>query len=182
MRARARQLRAFSLVELVIVVVIIGIISAIAIPRFSQSGENAFAAAMLKDWRELQSAAERFSAEHAGLGIGQEYGGGGASASGDVVSRLASSSDFDGKPNANGLYGPYIHNFPKNRENNLATLRVDGAAPGAGTHGWRLDSSTGVFVPDTADGIIIIHNLGTKLDAVVDLGSLSGGSGKFTLD
>ncbi len=181
MRAASPTRRAFSLVELVIVVVIIGIISAIAIPRLSQSSDGAFAAAMLKDWRELQSAAERFSAEHAGLGIGKTSVGG-VDTAGDVVLRLTDFSDLDGDPNASGMYGPYLDRFPKNRENGLNTLRVDGADPGAGTHGWRLDSATGVFVPDTEDGIIIIHNLGTKLDAIVDLDGLGGGSGKFILD
>lgn len=180
MRARPPQRAAFSLVELVIVVVIIGIISAIAVPRFSQSGEGAFAAAMLTDWRELQSAAERFSAEHAGLGIGREYGGGVAAAA-DVVLRITSNTDIDGKPSAGGLYGPYLYKFPTNRENRLNTLRVNGAPPGAGTHGWRLDAATGIFVPDTAKGIIVIHNDGKDLGDVVDIGSLDVGGGKALL-
>ncbi|MEZ6241589.1 MAG: prepilin-type N-terminal cleavage/methylation domain-containing protein [Phycisphaerales bacterium] len=180
MRRRKLQRSAFSLIELVIVVVIIGIISAIAIPRFSQSSNTAFAAAMLTDWRELQSAGERFSAEHAGLAIGRKDTGGKANAA-TVIARLASTSDLDGTPNASGLYGPYLSKFPTNRENNLATLRVDGAAPGAGTHGWRLDSATGLFVPDTAKGIIVIHNNAKNLDGIVDVDSLDVGGGKAFL-
>jgi type IV pilus assembly protein PilA len=55
--------KGFTLIELLIVVVIIGILAAIAIPRFSQTRERAFVSAMQSDLRNLQTIQEQFYAE-----------------------------------------------------------------------------------------------------------------------
>ncbi len=150
---------AFSLIELVIVVAIIAVIGAIAIPRMSASSENAYAAAMLKDWRELQNSGELFKAEHGGIGIGVDDRSNPITAS-LVVKRLVSTTTDDGSASLSGTYGPYLSKIPTNRDNGMRSIRVDGALPGAGTHGWRLDSSTGVFAPDTLEGINAVESLG----------------------
>ncbi len=153
-------------------VAILAIIGAIAIPRVASSAANASEAAMLKDWRSLQSAAELFAAEHSGLGIGLRKSGAAATAA-VVVDRLTRTTNGAGVYNANGKFGPYLDKIPSNRENQKNTIRVDGADAGAGTHGWRLDSASSVFAPDTANGIDIVKRLsGSKLDlgGVADLG------------
>lgn len=48
----------FTLIELLIVVVIIGILAAIAIPKFGATREKAYVSAMKSDLRNLQSAEE----------------------------------------------------------------------------------------------------------------------------
>jgi prepilin-type N-terminal cleavage/methylation domain-containing protein len=50
----------FTLVELLIVVVIIGILASIAIPKFANTREKAFLAAMKSDLRNLATAEEMF--------------------------------------------------------------------------------------------------------------------------
>ena len=50
----------FTLIELLIVVVIIGILAAIAIPKFANTKEKAYVAAMKSDLRNLSSAQETF--------------------------------------------------------------------------------------------------------------------------
>jgi prepilin-type N-terminal cleavage/methylation domain-containing protein len=50
----------FTLIELLIVVVIIGILAAIAIPKFSQTKGKAYAAAMRSDLRNLATAEESY--------------------------------------------------------------------------------------------------------------------------
>src|SRR5690606_5449285 len=50
----------FTLIELLIVVVIIGILAAIAIPKFSATREKAYYSAMKSDLRNLQSAQEMY--------------------------------------------------------------------------------------------------------------------------
>lgn len=50
--------RGFTLIELLIVVVIIGILAAIAIPKFSATRERAFRAAMMTDLKNLASLQE----------------------------------------------------------------------------------------------------------------------------
>jgi prepilin-type N-terminal cleavage/methylation domain-containing protein len=52
--------KGFTLIELLIVVVIIGILSAIAIPKFSNTKKKAYTAAMKSDLRNLVTAEESF--------------------------------------------------------------------------------------------------------------------------
>ncbi|MGQ0815131.1 MAG: prepilin-type N-terminal cleavage/methylation domain-containing protein [Gemmatimonadota bacterium] len=50
----------FTLIELLIVIVIIGILAAIAIPKFGKTREKAYFKAMMSDLRNLQSQQEVF--------------------------------------------------------------------------------------------------------------------------
>ncbi len=53
----------FTLLELVVVVVIIGILAAIAIPKFTNTREKAYVAAMKSDLRNLLLAEEAYRAD-----------------------------------------------------------------------------------------------------------------------
>ena len=55
--------KGFTLIELLIVVVIIGILAAIAIPKFSNTKEKAYMAAMKSDLRNLITAEEAYFAD-----------------------------------------------------------------------------------------------------------------------
>ena len=55
--------KGFTLIELLIVVVIIGILAAIAIPKFANTKEKAYMAAMKTDLRNLVSAQEGYFAD-----------------------------------------------------------------------------------------------------------------------
>ena len=52
--------RGFTLIELLIVVVIVGILASIAIPKFANTKEKAFLASMKSDLRNLATAQEAF--------------------------------------------------------------------------------------------------------------------------
>ncbi len=56
--------KGFTLIELLIVVVIIGILAAIAIPKFANTKEKAYVAAMKSDLRNLVSAQESYFADN----------------------------------------------------------------------------------------------------------------------
>jgi prepilin-type N-terminal cleavage/methylation domain-containing protein len=56
--------KGFTLIELLIVVVIIGILAAIAIPKFSQTKEKAYVASMKSDLRNLGTAEEAYFADN----------------------------------------------------------------------------------------------------------------------
>jgi prepilin-type N-terminal cleavage/methylation domain-containing protein len=57
--------KGFTLIELLIVVVIIGILAAIAIPKFANTKEKAYLTAMKSDLRNLVTAEEAYFAEWA---------------------------------------------------------------------------------------------------------------------
>ena len=61
MQKRTRS--GFTLIELLIVVVIIGILAAIAIPKFANTKQKAYIAAMKSDLRNLVTAEESFFAD-----------------------------------------------------------------------------------------------------------------------
>ena len=86
-----RNAKGFTLIELLIVVVIIGILAAIAIPRFASTKEKAFDASAKSDLRNSMSAQEAYFADNqvytgvANLSITTSTGisiGGGGSAQG----------------------------------------------------------------------------------------------------
>ncbi len=59
-----RNGRGFTLIELLIVVVIIGILAAIAIPKFANTKEKAYIAGMKSDLRNLVTAQEAYFADN----------------------------------------------------------------------------------------------------------------------
>ncbi len=65
MRTTTRQAnrKGFTLIELLIVVVIIGILAAVAIPKFSNTKEKAFVSTMRSDLKNLVSTQESFFAD-----------------------------------------------------------------------------------------------------------------------
>ncbi len=61
---RARHRNGFTLIELLIVTVIIGILAAIAIPKFASTKEKAYDRAVMSDIRRVQVAAEAYYADN----------------------------------------------------------------------------------------------------------------------
>jgi prepilin-type N-terminal cleavage/methylation domain-containing protein len=74
--------KGFTLIELLIVVVIIGILAAIAIPKFASTKEKAYLASMKSDLRNLATAEEGYFADN------QLYLGGTASNLAGVATQL----------------------------------------------------------------------------------------------
>lgn len=65
-----RNREGFTLIELLIVVVIIGILAAIALPKFGETRERAYVSAMESDLRNLQTAQEMYFSD---ADTGYEY-------------------------------------------------------------------------------------------------------------
>ena len=59
-----RAKKGFTLIELLIVVVIIGILAAIAIPKFANTKEKAYVASMKSDLRNLVTAQEAYFSDN----------------------------------------------------------------------------------------------------------------------
>jgi prepilin-type N-terminal cleavage/methylation domain-containing protein len=62
----SRNKKGFTLIELLIVVVIIGILAAIAIPKFANTKDKAYVAAMKSDLRNLATYEEQYAADYNG--------------------------------------------------------------------------------------------------------------------
>jgi len=58
--------KGFTLIELLIVVVIIGILAAIAIPKFANTKDKAYVAAMKSDLRNVATYEEQYAADNNG--------------------------------------------------------------------------------------------------------------------
>lgn len=148
----ARTRSAFSLVEVVIVVTIMGIITAIAVPRMSRAAQGANSNALHATVTNVRKAIDAFYAEH------NQYPGYDPTTKtpdGDLfIDQLTMYTDFAGYTQAtygSGYeYGPYLrHPFPKNPINNLDVVFVKAtpasAGPTAGTAGWVTVLSHGYF-------------------------------------
>jgi type IV pilus assembly protein PilA len=60
-----RQIRGFTLLELMVVVLIIGILATIAIPKFASTKDRAYVATMKSDLRNLVTAEEAYQSDFA---------------------------------------------------------------------------------------------------------------------
>ena len=156
--------RGFSLLELVIVVVIIGVIAAIAIPRMGSTAENSGNTAAAASTAELQRAIELYATEHLELSPASDPDGSVNTDSKAFVQRLLHSTDDVGNVDPAGLYGPYLRTWPPNPVNGKRTLRIGGAAAGTGADGWRFDPPTRTIAPD--------HAAGAKMGVVANGGAV----------
>ena len=77
--------KGFTLIELLIVVVIIGILAAIAIPKFANTKEKAYIAAMKSDLRNLATAQENYFNEQDPATYGSVAAGGAGLVDGTVT-------------------------------------------------------------------------------------------------
>jgi prepilin-type N-terminal cleavage/methylation domain-containing protein len=155
--------RGFSLIELVIVVVIIGIIAAIAIPRMSRGTAAAGDSALAGNLTVLRNAVELYTSEHAGKLPGTAA---------DIADKLTKYSDDQGATvdtkDATHPYGPYLRKIPAvpvgTLKSNAAVNSkfVAGSTPEASnpTGGWLYDSATGNIKVNLPDGEV---DLGGKI-------------------
>jgi general secretion pathway protein G len=120
MLANTRQ-KGFTLVEILIVVVILGILAAIVIPQFTSASETAKLSSVKSQLQTIRSQLELYRNQH---------GGG----------YPALSTNWDAMTTESGGFGPYLQAAPSNPFENSTTVGT--AAAGVG---WVYDSSTGAI-------------------------------------
>jgi len=128
----------FTLVEILIVVVILGILAAIVIPQFTEASTEAKTSSLCTDLQTVRSQIELYKIQH-----NDQLPGAGTAT---WVQAMTGQTDIAGAVGAD--YGPYLQKVPTNQFNDLETVRIDGAAAGANTDGWRFDATTGAFQAD----------------------------------
>jgi prepilin-type N-terminal cleavage/methylation domain-containing protein len=153
-----RQARAFTLVEILVVVVLLGILAAVVIPSVARSGTAARESALASDLALLRRFVLIYASQHLEVSPGYPNGNTAATPTGAVfVAQATLSSKADGQTAARGTedfnYGPYLSRIPENPLNNLDTIRMipNGASfpdDADGDYGWIFKPETGEIRPD----------------------------------
>jgi general secretion pathway protein G len=131
---KRRLNRGFTLVEILIVVIILGILAAIVIPQFSNASQISRANALMGQLKEMRSQIELFKLQHNDILP-------------DLVTnqwvQLQSATNLSGAVDttAAGKFGPYVNKAPTNPLNTFSAV----AAAAGGGIGWVYDPTTGVL-------------------------------------
>jgi len=156
-RQRHRAAGGFSLVELITVVVILGLIATIAIPRMSRGAEGAAESALAADLALLEGAIERYRVDHVGD----------APQLADMPAALLDYTSEQGAvsttKDATHRLGPYIDRVPEMKLGELKGDTSIGPFSDAGV-AWQYDESTGRIRAN-------VKGIGT-----FELGEVKGGS------
>lgn len=157
-----RILRAFSLVELVIVVVIIGVIAAIAVPRISGGAAASDESALKADLTALRNVIDRYAAEHNGTfpGAAADGLGGTVNSSVSFVNQLIGFSNAQGQvsltQNPAYRFGPYLRRVPPlpvgDNRNSVGVAIDTSSSPPVVTgdsEGWVYNPLTGEIIANS---------------------------------
>ena len=127
--ARRPRTGAFTLVELLIVVVILGIMATIVIPQFSSASHQARENSLKDDLRYLRVQVQVFKAQHRDVSPG--YPGGSPSATPteqDFLDQMTKFTSESCATNASASstykFGPYLSKMPANPLTNSSAIRV----------------------------------------------------------
>ena len=146
--------KGFTLVEILIVVIILGILAAIVIPQFTSASDDARKNSLTSQVQTLRSQIELYKLQH--TSDGSELF---ATTTTDVTQwqELTNKTQEDGTLNAAGIYGPYLQTLPVNNLNSFSKVVVAAVANEAtydpdDTAGFIYDDSTGKFWATNKDG------------------------------
>lgn len=161
---RPRLQDGFTLVELLIVVVILGVLAAIAIPQFSASTDDSKAAALDATLSNLRTAIELYYQQHGSYPSAVAAGGtfGAVDTEAAFVSQLVKFTSAAGaasdKKDTTYKYGPYLKKstIPADPMKNVATVEIvtvgslGMTATSGDPGGWKFDNKTGQLIVNVA--------------------------------
>jgi general secretion pathway protein G len=137
MKTMARK-SAFTLIEVLIVVVIMAILAATIIPQFTDSTKDAKASTVKFNLATLRSQIQLYRTQHNGVNPSS------------TLAELTTTTDASGTSGtgANFVYGPYLREIPMNPFTNSKTVTVITADPATaanvtGSSGWLYNATTG---------------------------------------
>ena len=129
--------RGFTLVELVVVVLILGILAAVAVPKLLKTTTRASENSLRQTLSVLRDAIERYSVANTGK------------LPGDLGTEADLKADLK----------PYLRNFPKNpiKDSAIVSVQTTGALMTGtvnGSPGWRYDNKTGQILANSNGTVI----------------------------
>ena len=134
-----KERRGFTLIEVLIVVVILGILAATVLPQFASTNDEAKESAVVQSLQTLRSQIQLYRFQHEGN----------LPSAADLEQKLTSKTKIDGTVNASGEFGPYIlGQLPPNPFNGLRSVAASAGSPILATDikddaGWIYDATTG---------------------------------------
>jgi general secretion pathway protein G len=140
MSAYRKNKKGFTLVEILIVVIILGILAAIVIPQFTNASTDARKNSLSSQLQTMRSQFELYKLQHndklptAFLNTGTT----------DDWSAMVGQTDVQG--NTTGTdFGPYLQQKPTNSLNGFTAISVGDTDPAAGVAscGWLMNNVTG---------------------------------------
>ena len=134
-----RNSRGFTLVEILIVVIILGILAAIVIPQFTNASSDARTSSVQSTLQTMRGQIELFKIQHGDLPPA-------ATALTTVLTGKTNAADTTTVV-ATGTLGPYVQSFPVNPINGFATV-VNAAGTAAG---WVYTVSGGQYTVSATD-------------------------------
>jgi len=142
----------FTLVEILIVVVILGILAAIVVPQFTEASNEAKLSSLCCDLQTLRSQIELYKIQHNDI----------PPTLANFIDQMTDYTNVDGdvQPAAGpGVYGPYMQKVPINQFNNkFAADDINGKLDNSGEAGdnfgsWEYDETKGaIYADDNYDG------------------------------
>ncbi len=129
----------FTLVEILIVVVILGILAAIVIPQFTEASTEAKTSSLCTDLQTMRSQIELYKVQH-----NDDLPSAGAAT---FIEAMTGQTDIYGAVGTD--YGPYVQKIPTNAFTDKDTVDVSGTGSlGDDSHGWDFNPTTGAFHAD----------------------------------
>lgn len=156
-----RPARGFTLVEILIVVIILGILAAIVIPQFTNASQDARKSSLTSQLQTIRSQVELYKLQHLDQ-LPPALVAGGATAWDNMTVRT--NVDHTAATGTDG-FGPYLQAPPRNSLNGFTSVAVQTggtdygsgaggqANPGSATaDGWVFETTTGKIWATTAQG------------------------------
>ena len=147
--------RGFSIIEILIVVTIIAIIAAIAVPRLVDASQDARESALGTDLQMLRRQIRLYKEQHNNRGPHLDENGNPDTP--NLVARMLGRTDPKGKLTTTGGFGPYMKTWPTNPYCAAAVASdikfgTNAVPPRDGTSGWYYSTETCIVSPNSKTG------------------------------